>query len=120
MTPFYPFPSRKETRKKSELPVRHFEGIPPGESPGLEPLDEPAAALLRRPVGERIRHNIAARRFLQTVVAHRFRRVDRLLDVAFLEQIPALLRVVGPDARSGSPAETTQTGAAASVTRSRD
>src|SRR5215471_222585 len=59
---------------------------------------EPALALLRAAVRERVRHHIAARLLLQAVVPDRSSRTQCRLDVARLQQLPPLLGLVGPDA----------------------
>src|SRR5262249_21460533 len=64
----------------------------------LQPGLEPPLTLLRRSVREGIRHHVAAGLLLQTVVADRGCRAQRRIDVARLQQLPALLGLVRPDA----------------------
>src|SRR5215208_1981479 len=59
---------------------------------------EPALALLRRAVGEGVRHHAALRTPLQSVVADRGCRLQRGVDVARLEEAVLLFSVVGPHA----------------------
>src|SRR6186713_627191 len=66
---------------------------------GLQPGGEPARALLRRTMGEAVGHYAALALLLQSVVADGRRSLDRFLDVARLERLPALVGVVRPDAR---------------------
>ena len=49
-------------------------------------------------MGEGIRHDIALGLFLDAVVADGARRIERLLDVAGLDDVLALLGMIGPDA----------------------
>src|SRR5262249_26692710 len=64
----------------------------------LQPGHEPARALLRRAMGERVRDDVALGTALQTIVADGGCRLHRRLDVAWLDDTPLLLCVVGPDA----------------------
>lgn len=50
-------------------------------------------------MGEGVGHHVAPGRLLQTVVAHRLRGIDYLLDIPFLEHVVTLLRMVRPGAR---------------------
>ena len=49
-------------------------------------------------MGERVRHNIALHLFLQTIVADCGRRLQRLIDIAGIEEIVFLLSTIGPHA----------------------
>src|SRR6185437_5402376 len=64
----------------------------------LQPGLEPPLPLRGRAVRERIRHDIALRLLLQTVIADRGRRLQRRLHVARLDRFPALVGMKGPDA----------------------
>src|SRR5450759_5135527 len=57
---------------------------------------EPAFALLRRSVGKRVRHDASLRALLQRVVADRAGGLQRGIDVAGIEELFALLGMVGP------------------------
>src|SRR6185295_8785820 len=77
---------------------RRGEGVAGGDLAALEARREPADALLRRAVGERVRNDGPLRLALQPVVADGGRGAERFLDVALLEPLVARLRVVRPDA----------------------
>src|SRR5215469_3579855 len=64
----------------------------------LESRLEPARALRRRAVRERIRHCIAARFLLQGVVADLRGGIQRGIDVAGLQPVQLCLRFVAPHA----------------------
>src|SRR5688572_33192789 len=64
-----------------DLERARVEGIALADIPRLEPLPEPAGALRRRAMRERVRHDVALSLALQLVVSHRGRRVERFLDV---------------------------------------
>ena len=49
-------------------------------------------------MGERIPHDIALRLLLDAIVADGARRIQRLIDIAGLEDILGLLRLIGPNA----------------------
>src|SRR3984957_10978441 len=55
-------------------------------------------ALRRGSVGEAVAHGVAAGGGLEPVVAYRLRRRQRPLDIARLEDLPFVVRVVGPHA----------------------
>src|SRR6266581_1502133 len=78
--------------------LRGPEGVAALDRAALEPGVEPAHALLRGAVGERVGHDVAASLLLQPVVADCRRGFQRLVDVARLDQLPALLRAIGPNA----------------------
>src|SRR5580700_12053641 len=64
----------------------------------IEAVLEPALALFRRAVGERVGHDIALHLFLQPVVADRGCGLQRLVDVARIEEVAFFLSAIGPDA----------------------
>src|SRR5688572_29482007 len=64
----------------------------------LEAGREPLLALRRAAVGEAVGHHLALGFLLHHVVADRRRGLQRRLDVAWLQQLPSLLRVMRPDA----------------------
>src|SRR5262245_291685 len=74
------------------------EGVAARHRTALEPGIEPAHALLGGTVGERVGNDVALRLPLQPVVADRRGGLERGFDVAGLDELPALLRAVGPDA----------------------
>src|SRR5664279_5108312 len=57
---------------------------------------EPAFALFRRAVGKRVRYDASLRALLQRVVADRAGGLQRRIDVAGIEELFALLGMVGP------------------------
>src|SRR4029079_19266493 len=59
---------------------------------------EPALALGRGAVSEGVRHDIALRLLLDLVVADRARRIQRVVDIAGLDDVFTLLGVIGEDA----------------------
>src|SRR3546814_64420 len=73
------------------------EGVARVQGARVQAAPEPEGALLGRAVGEGVRRDIAAGPHLETVVADRARRVQRLLHVAGLQH-PSRFRVVRPDA----------------------
>ncbi len=77
--------------------LRGVEGIADLRPPAGETGLEPARALRRGAVGERIGHHIALRLLLQSVVAHGLGRVDGLFHIARLQHLALVLRVIGPD-----------------------
>src|SRR5215211_6627432 len=74
------------------------EGVAGGRVAGVEALLEPARALLRGPVRERLRADPARRLGLDAIVTDGCRRGQALLEIALLEQ-PALVGGVRPHAR---------------------
>src|SRR6185437_8424681 len=62
----------------------------------LEPLHEPVLALLRCTVGKRVRHDVTLRLLLQAVVADCGSGLQRLVDVAGIQEVMLLLRPVRP------------------------
>src|SRR3954469_11933158 len=68
------------------------------ETAALQAGLEPAHALRRTAVRERIRHDDAARLTLQPVVADRARGVQALLDIALLQNLAHTVGAIGPDA----------------------
>src|SRR5712691_5029593 len=79
------------------LELRTTEGVAARHRTALEPGVEPAHALFGRAVGECVGDDVALRLPLQAVVADGGRGLERSFDVALLDQIPALLRTLGPD-----------------------
>src|SRR6266849_3512857 len=79
------------------LELRTTEGVAARHTTALEPGVEPAHALFGRAVGESVGDDVALRLPLQAVVADGGRGLERSFDVALLDQIPALLRTLGPD-----------------------
>ncbi len=77
--------------------LRGVEGIADLRPPAGEAGLEPARALRRGAVGERIGHHIAVRQLLQPVVTHGLGRVDGLFHIARLQHLALVLRVIGPD-----------------------
>src|SRR5688572_6199141 len=73
------------------------EGVAGLHAARLEAGHEPLLTLRRRAVGEAIRHHAALSFLLEHVVADRGRGLQRRLDVAGLQQLPALLGVMRPD-----------------------
>src|SRR5437868_6978149 len=86
------------TSKVSRLKVSRSERVAGVDRALLEPDVEPATALRRRAVREAVGHDLSSSAALQRVVADRRRGLQRGFDVAWLEKIPFLLRLVGPDA----------------------
>src|SRR5262245_22881020 len=83
--------------RRSRVPSR--ERVAGLEVPRLEPAPEPLLALGRRAVRERLRHHVAARGPLQLIVADGAGRVEGLVHVAGLEDVPRALGMIAPDAR---------------------
>src|SRR6202165_5173781 len=79
------------------LELRAPKGVAACHSTALEPGVEPAHALLGRAVGECVGADVAFPLQLQAVVADGGRGLEHSFDVALLDQLPALLRTVGPD-----------------------
>src|SRR5687768_1525431 len=79
--------------------VGHFEGVALVHVAGLEALAEPGGPLAAGAVRERVGDDVPAGGLLDGVVAHGGGGPEALLEVAGLEDLPLLLRVVGPDAR---------------------
>src|SRR5712692_2618283 len=79
------------------LELRTTEGVAARHTTALEPGVEPAHALFGRAVGESVGDDVALRLPLQAVIADGGRGLERSFDVALLDQIPALLRTLGPD-----------------------
>src|SRR5271166_4002407 len=90
-------PGRGDAQKKLQVGVA--ESIAGGDRSFLEAGIEPALALRRGAVGKGIGHDIAARLFLQLVVADGRGRLQRCLDIARLDHFPALVGAMRPDAR---------------------
>src|SRR5262249_29707389 len=63
----------------------------------FQPSHEPALPLRRRAVGKSIRHDVTARLLLKTIIADRRCGLHRRLDIARLDRIPALVRIVRPN-----------------------
>ena len=73
-----------------------LEGIALFEVAGTEAASEPLDALGRTTVRKGIRRQIASPPLLQAVVADGASGAERLLDIPFLENLPAALGVMGP------------------------
>src|SRR6188508_2180300 len=83
----------------SEALVGNAERVALAQVSGLEASAEPAGALRGSAVGEGFGHDLTPALLLQAVVADRPGGPHGLLDVAFLEDVFHLVRVVRPDAR---------------------
>src|SRR5579884_2775075 len=81
---------------RSEL-IR-LERVAGRDLPRLEALHEPALALRRGAMREGVGHHIALRLPLQAVVADGGGGLQRLVDIAGIEEIAPLLGAIGPDA----------------------
>src|SRR4030066_628755 len=92
-------PRRREERTGSirRLHPRHLEGIALIDIPGLDAGPEPVGPLFGGTVGERIGNDKAPGPLLQAVVPDGAGRAERLLHVARFQDIPRLVRVIGPD-----------------------
>src|SRR5256885_1363283 len=71
--------------RTAKLQRRGGESVAVLRPSGLEAALEPAQALRRRAVGKRFRDDAALRLLLQSIVADRARRVQRLLQVVRIE-----------------------------------
>src|SRR5215472_15995433 len=69
-----------------------------GNRAACEACREPVLALLGAAVGEGVRYHIALHLFLQTIIADRRGRLERLFDVAGIEELVFLLSAIGPHA----------------------
>src|SRR5258708_4645869 len=72
--------------RNDDLEIRRPERVAGRHRALAVAVGEPALALLRRPVGEAVRHDAAGGLALQGVVADRGRGLQRGLDVAGLDQ----------------------------------
>ena len=84
--------------RESELVVRHVERVAQREVSGLEAAPEPARALGRGAVRERVRDHVALRRALEAVVADGRGGPDGLLHVPGLHDVQVAPGVVRPHA----------------------
>src|SRR5262245_66337190 len=82
-------------RIRPALQLAHLKRVARADLARVEALPEPADALSRAAVGERVGHDVAARLALQPVVANRRGRIQHRLDVALLENMPTEFRVLG-------------------------
>src|SRR5438105_5336256 len=78
--------------------LARLEGVALVDAAALQAALEPGDTLCAGAVGEALGHDRALRAALQGVVADLRRRVQRLFDVALLEDLARRLRVVTPDA----------------------
>src|SRR6202521_1671321 len=83
-------------RDMADLEPRRREGVAAFHRAALEPVVEPAHALLRGAVGEGVGHDLALAALLQAIIADRRGGLQCGFNVAGLDQIPFLLRLVGP------------------------
>src|SRR5262249_2410517 len=72
------------------------EGVAPRDRAVRQAGREPALALFSAAMGEGVRHHIALHFLLQAIVADRGRCLQRLIDVAGIEEFVLLLRMIGP------------------------
>src|SRR4051812_12619622 len=88
------------SRRPSPSQLSRTKGVAGFDGSLLKASHEPALALLRRAVGEGIRHHAPIVGLaLQRIVAYRRRRGQRRIDVAWLEEARTLLFfAVDPDA----------------------
>src|SRR5690242_9106778 len=93
-----PRPHKSQPRIKFRLKLIGIESIAAFELAALITALEPALALGRGAVSEGVRHDIALRLLLDLVVADRARRIQRVVDIAGLDDVFALLGVIGEDA----------------------
>src|SRR5207247_9865894 len=80
------------------LRLPSLEGIAVAGLAAVDAAFEPACALCRGAVRERVRHHFAARLPLQGIVADRAGGGQGLLDVAGFENVARLVGMKGPDA----------------------
>src|SRR5580700_4417355 len=81
---------RSERTRRQRIAARNLAAVEAGL--------EPALALFRGAVGEGVGHDVALHLLLQPVVADRGCGLQRLIDIARIEEVAFLLGAIGPNA----------------------